>query len=161
MRTHRNALSAPAQRKLDAVLRREPPKLLAEVEYIAARGDEERTNFRVLRRLIRQHLPALEEQTGIDASYWHVWTKDGIVLTKIGSTVPVTSAIEHDTEEDEEARERAIGGEVAARTQGVTRRERHRKPRRRWIAIRGDGKRLPPSRPTPRRCGSDRPSLGP
>jgi HD superfamily phosphohydrolase len=107
IREHREVLGEIVRRKIDAVLHRHPPKLLVETEYIAARGETEQKQFRLLHRMVRDRVPEFASKSGIDLAHWHLWTRPGIVLTKIGSTVPVTSAIEPD-KEDEEAYEQMV-----------------------------------------------------
>ncbi len=107
MRRRRASFAPDVQQKADAVLMRRPPKMLCETEYIAARGPEGKKAFRLTRQFVKDRLQNLVNSTGIPAEYWHLWEKDGLVLTKVGSRVPISSAVRRD-EEDDEAYEQSV-----------------------------------------------------
>lgn len=95
------------KRKIRALLERKPPKLLYSREYIGGRGEPDKGNFRLLRKLVAEKQSGWAAKWGIDHRLWYVWPLPGMFLTKIGSSVPLTSVVGA-AEEDEEAFEQAI-----------------------------------------------------
>jgi hypothetical protein len=78
----------------DAVLDRRPPKLLAEVEFVAAANDPSTArDFRRQKRMVADQVEGWSERYGIDRRLFHVWAPPSMTLTKIGSHVPVASVM--------------------------------------------------------------------
>jgi HD superfamily phosphohydrolase len=84
--------SPVVKQKADAILLRQSPKLICEVEYFAGRGEEEKRNYRLQMRTVRELLEAAARKFGIDRHLWYAWEQPGMPLTKVGPNVPVSSA---------------------------------------------------------------------
>jgi HD superfamily phosphohydrolase len=77
-----------------AVLDRKPPKLLAEVEYVAKNDGPTAQTFRLQKRLIGDQIGKWSVRYGIDRRLFHIWDPPSMTLTKIGSHVPISSVME-------------------------------------------------------------------
>jgi uncharacterized protein len=73
--------------KLDSILFRRPPKLIAASERIAGR-DQKRTHNNFAQQ-IRDKIPGWSDEFGIPVPLWHVWHRS-LQLTKIGSKIPAS-----------------------------------------------------------------------
>lgn len=95
------------RQKANAILRRTPPKLICESEYIdhADRLEE----FLTKKQALNEKIAKCAKHFKIDRSLWYVWEKSGITLTKIGSHIPI-SAIENTgaTGKDKDRYEQAV-----------------------------------------------------
>jgi HD superfamily phosphohydrolase len=80
--------------KAQSILARTPPKLLAEVEWLADRHEAQEKNRRLQKRLVNENIPKWAEQFSISEGLWYLWSPPPIVLTKIGSYMPISSAME-------------------------------------------------------------------
>jgi HD superfamily phosphohydrolase len=87
----------------EAILQRTPAKLVGEIEYIRGRTKQDKNDFLLKRKTVRDEVKKLAEEFGIPERLWHVWSRPGIALTKVGSYVPISEARESsDTEADKE-----------------------------------------------------------
>jgi uncharacterized protein len=86
------------KQKADSLLLRQSPKLICEVEYFAGRGEDEKRNYRLQMRTVRDLLDAAARKFGIDRSLWYAWEQPGMPLTKVGPNVPVSSAYANEEE---------------------------------------------------------------
>jgi HD superfamily phosphohydrolase len=77
-----------------AVLARRPPKLLAELEYVAENDRSTAQMFRLQKRLISDWIEKWSAKHSIDKRLFHIWDPPSMTLTKIGSHVPVSSVME-------------------------------------------------------------------
>lgn len=82
-----------------AILDRTPPKLVGDIEYLASRDEEAKKDFRRRRTIVKNKLHEWAEQFKVPLSHWHLWTKNGIELTKAGSYVPMSAALESKNED--------------------------------------------------------------
>jgi HD superfamily phosphohydrolase len=73
--------------KLDAILRRIPPKLVVASERIADRNQKAMHN--TFAQQLRDKIPSWSDEFRIPAPLWHVWSRS-LQLTKIGSKVPAS-----------------------------------------------------------------------
>jgi hypothetical protein len=89
----------PLKTKINAVLNRRPPKLVAACERIRAR--DQRREHHNLVGYIKTNLDRWAEQWGVEKTLWYVWERN-LAMTKIGSLVPV-SAIEQGGVDEEAA----------------------------------------------------------
>ena len=62
-----------------AILRRKPPKLIANFEMLADQGGL--GEFRAQKRLLTSNLAKWAAQTGLPGEYWKIWEIDGMALT--------------------------------------------------------------------------------
>jgi uncharacterized protein len=93
------SLSARARNPVEklltaAVLGRKPPKLLAEVEYVAENDRSTGQCFRQQKRLVVDQIEKWSAGSGIDKRLFHVWAPPSMTLTKIGSHIPISSVME-------------------------------------------------------------------
>ncbi|HTU91725.1 MAG TPA: HD domain-containing protein [Gemmataceae bacterium] len=89
-----------------AILERTPPKLVGEIEYIAGRDEEAKQNFRRMKTIINHERPKWADKFGIPLRHWHIWAKNGIELTKAGSYVPISAALETGSTDSDKAKDR-------------------------------------------------------
>src|SRR5260370_33179726 len=75
--------------KIDALLNREPPKLVASYERLAGR-DEQRAHKNLASQL-REKIPRWAEHFGIPEDLWHFW-ESSLTFSKIGSHIAWTDA---------------------------------------------------------------------
>lgn len=87
---------------VESVLRRRPPKLIASRERLGR--EEVAENFRDLETLARSKKAAWEDEFGVP---FYLWTQRGTSLTKIASSVPV-STLADINEEDFDKVEQAV-----------------------------------------------------
>ena len=83
-----NGIDSVQKTKVDALLRRVPPKLIGSIEFVSDRnkkGEHER-NVRDLKNISKE----LSESFDIDPQLWYVWDSKGRSLTKVGSYAPVS-----------------------------------------------------------------------
>jgi hypothetical protein len=73
--------------KIDALLNRNPPKLVATAEWLANRGAEEQRSHRNLEKQLRDKIPKWADQFKIDRQHWYPWQKAAI-LSKVGAHLP-------------------------------------------------------------------------
>jgi HD superfamily phosphohydrolase len=86
---HREAGNEVVKHKARSVLYRTPPRLICDMEYFGRRGD---TNFRLQAKTVKNLVPKLAEEFSIDPSLFYVWDQAGMPLTKVGSSVPLSTA---------------------------------------------------------------------
>ena len=91
--------------KAISILTRLPPKLVAETESIQRR-DGTHKDFLSKLQSVKEKVARWAKSFGIDESLWHVWSSS-MVLTKIGSYLPVSS-IEEENSSDRDRLEQAI-----------------------------------------------------
>lgn len=94
------ALDENLRLKTRSILERRAPKLIYSKEYLKSRDTSERQNLLYREKTIRGKIPEWAEEFKIDASLWYVWHKPGIAITKVGSSVPVSSLVEGTDEEE-------------------------------------------------------------
>lgn len=68
-----------------SLLNRYPPKLVIDYEYLTARDDSEKNQFKLHRRFVNEQISKWAKRFGIDENLWYVWDRPGITLTKVGS----------------------------------------------------------------------------
>lgn len=100
--THDDLIVGPMVR---AVLDRQPPKLVGEIDYIADR-DKPVGDFYIKRTLVKQALTRLAERFAVPLRHWHVWDKPGIELTKVGSYVSISAARDSNGQESGKAKDK-------------------------------------------------------
>lgn len=76
----------------EAILHRQPPKMVGAIEYIAERSANAKNSFIAKLKDVKNSLPNLVSTFGVPMRHWHVWKYDGS-LTKVGATVPVAEAL--------------------------------------------------------------------
>lgn len=91
--------------RAQAILERNPPKLLAEVEFIGQRDEPTAKNFRLQKQALKGHIAAWASKFGIEEELWYVWSAP-MALTKVGSHVPISAVV--DKAEDIDKYEQAI-----------------------------------------------------
>lgn len=79
--------------KARAVLERRTPKLLFKLEYLEARQKKAK-ELRLNRKLLANEIHEWAAIFGIDKSLWYLWDKEGVVLTSVGATIPITALLE-------------------------------------------------------------------
>ncbi len=84
--------------KANAVLRRQPPKLLVEMERFASRDADQRRTFRLEVKEVKRQLKVLEDEPDL-AGRLFLWDPPPMPLTKIGALVPVVP----DEQEDDDS----------------------------------------------------------
>ncbi len=80
--------------RVRALIDRKPPKLLIDVEHLDQLSDKHKRALQVSKQLVREKIPVWATRYGIPERSWHLWEPPIMTLTKIGSRVPVSSAIE-------------------------------------------------------------------
>ena len=93
--------------KCESLLRRRPPKLIAEMERFASRGPEERRRFRLEVRASKRELPQLEADLDIKGRLF-LWDPQPMPLTKVGAVVPIAPDVAADDDEQADAYEQSI-----------------------------------------------------
>lgn len=84
-----------------AILDRIPPKLVGDIEYVADRHKKDKQDFNNIKKSIENERQKWEAKFDIPRCHWYIWTKSGIELTKAGSYVPISAALESkDTQSD-------------------------------------------------------------
>lgn len=103
------------RQKVKALIERRPPKLLMEVEHIDHLSDKHSRLLQVSKQLVRWKIPEWASKYKIPEKAWHLWEPRIITLTKIGSLIPVSSAMQltkgeaaKKSEEDHDRYEQAI-----------------------------------------------------
>lgn len=89
-----------------AILERIPPKLVGDIEYIAGRDEEAKRNFRRMKTIINSERSKWAAKFKISSRHWHIWAKNGIELTKAGSYVPISAALEPTSAESSESKDK-------------------------------------------------------
>ena len=84
--------------KAKSILQRRPPRLICDSEEIS-NVEDNGANFLLREKVIKERIPIWAEEFGIDKTYWYVWARAGMKLTRIGSHVPVSSILNSDSEE--------------------------------------------------------------
>lgn len=88
--------------KIRSILERKPPRLVFKQEYFSARDDEKADEeFRRHKRFFKNEISRWADEFGIEPSLWYLWHKSRIKITSIGASVPVGSAFDEKTQEDE------------------------------------------------------------
>jgi HD superfamily phosphohydrolase len=87
--------------KINAVLDRRPPKLVAACERIRERKKECLSGHHNLVHQVKEKIGRWAERSGVAEDLWHIWDKH-LQMTKIGSEVPI-NASEQDVIEEEAA----------------------------------------------------------
>lgn len=101
--TREDALLGPMVR---AILERTPPKLVGEIEYLAGRDEGAKQSFRRMRTIINHEYPNWAAKFDIPLHHWHIWAKNGIELTKAGSYVSISAAVEGSGEDSDKAKDK-------------------------------------------------------
>lgn len=83
--------------KTGSLLRRTPPKLVAEEEILGPRRARNIEEHERKKKALRDRIPAWAEHFGIDEKLWHIWGEPKN-LTKIGSLVDVATVLDDATE---------------------------------------------------------------
>ena len=78
--------------RTDSILNRQPPKLVAEVEYFFNRDNE---NFSTQKQLLEKSIEDFANKFDIDKNLWYLWSKD-VQLTKALSLLPITENPQED-----------------------------------------------------------------
>jgi HD superfamily phosphohydrolase len=89
-----------ARDRAAALLGRQVPRLVGASEDFAPRGLRDERAFGLRRRIAREEVAKLGERYGVPPHRWHVWAPAGMPLTKIGSQVPYSSALEAAADRD-------------------------------------------------------------
>ena len=89
-----NTRDTTIRQKARALGERTTPKLLIEVEHIDRLSDKHSRFLQVSKQLVRERIPAWAEKYQIPESAWHLWEPRITTLTKIGSQISVSSAME-------------------------------------------------------------------
>jgi HD superfamily phosphohydrolase len=86
--------------KAKAILTRNAPKLLGEIQKLKRREKSEEKEFLGQREAVKQRLDSWARTFDIDRSRWYLWEPAAMVLTKIGSRIPVSAVITGDEDKD-------------------------------------------------------------
>src|SRR5262249_43285456 len=86
----------------DAILRRRPPKLLAQLEYLEKRSRGAASDFRNRRKRVDGLLDAWAKSIGIPLDMWHV-REGSLTMTKIGANIPISELALLDEDETHQA----------------------------------------------------------
>lgn len=76
-----------------AILERKPPKLLAEVEFIAPRKKQTVQDFRLKKQILKAKISEWASEFNLDKNLWYLWDRS-IALTKVGSHAPISALVE-------------------------------------------------------------------
>jgi HD superfamily phosphohydrolase len=96
-----NAHTYATQRlKTRAILDRKAPKLVYRNEKFKARDADAADDHLLRKEAIGRHVLEWADEFNIDPTLWHVWDKPGIAITKVGSTVPISSIMDSPGEDD-------------------------------------------------------------
>ncbi len=87
------------KKKINAVLNRRPPKLVAACEHINKRDRNQVQAHRNNVSQIKDKIPVWAANSGVADSLWHVWDRH-LPMTKIGSLVPISALEEPGIEEE-------------------------------------------------------------
>ncbi len=98
------ALNPIEQIKVEAILRRTPPKLIIESEKIQRITD--RRDFLGTAKGVEKQCDTWANQFGIDRNLWYIWQKS-ITLTKIGSRIP-TSDLDINSQKNADKYEQSV-----------------------------------------------------
>lgn len=93
--------------KASAIIRRSPPKLIGQIEFLDKRDTKTAKRFALIKKTATEKVASWSAKFGIDKSLWYVWDKPGIVLTKIGSHIPASAMMDM-TDRDKDKYEQAI-----------------------------------------------------
>ncbi len=104
------------RQKASSVIRRKPPKLLADMERFASRYSDERKRFRLEVKEVKRQVKVLEDEMEL-AGRLFVWDPPPMPLTKIGAVVPVVP--DEEDEEADDAYEQSI--QILDRRKGTSR----------------------------------------
>jgi uncharacterized protein len=87
--------------KTNSILRRWPPKLVWEDEFLASRHEPKTKElFSHLVQRAKENMSQWVEQCGISQGRWYIWSKN-VALTKVGSIVEVSSSFESKSDEED------------------------------------------------------------
>jgi uncharacterized protein len=86
--------------KAKAVMNRNAPKLLGEIQKLKRRDKSEEKEFLGQRVAVKQRIDSWAKVFKIDRSRWYLWEPPAMVLTKIGSRIPISSVLSGDEEKD-------------------------------------------------------------
>jgi len=87
--------------KTNSILKRWPPKLVWEDEFLASRHEPKTKElFSHLVQRAKENMSQWSEQCGISQRRWYVWSKN-VALTKVGSLVEVSSRFESKSDEED------------------------------------------------------------
>ncbi|MGO8878216.1 MAG: HD domain-containing protein [Desulfomonilaceae bacterium] len=87
--------------KTESILKRLPPKLVWEDEFLASRNEARIKEFSShLVQAARKNKPQWADQCGIEQGRWYIWSKN-VALTSVGSLVEVSSSFESKTDEED------------------------------------------------------------
>jgi HD superfamily phosphohydrolase len=78
--------------KTEAVLDRNPPRLVASFEYIGNRTKEAKQEFTLKHRIVQQKVKEWAGRFGLDEQCWYTWVQPGMALTKVGATTTWSAA---------------------------------------------------------------------
>jgi HD superfamily phosphohydrolase len=85
--------------KTESILKRFPPKLVWEDEFLASRNEARIKEFSSrLVQTARENKSRWAEQSGIEPGRWYIWFKN-VALTRVGSLVEVSSSFESKTDD--------------------------------------------------------------
>lgn len=76
--------------KLESILKRKPPRLVASHEFLGDRS--KRDEFLLLRKRAQEHRVQWSKKLKIAAERIYIWDQAGMTLTKIGGRLPTSSA---------------------------------------------------------------------
>ncbi len=84
-----------------SILRRLPPKLVWEEEFLASRYEQKTKElFQHLVQRAKEKMSMWSERSGIEPERWFVWKKS-VELTKVGSHLDVSSRFESETDDED------------------------------------------------------------
>jgi HD superfamily phosphohydrolase len=115
----RNGLPSDIRQKVEAILDRTPPKLVAQLEYLAPSG--ERDGYRDQLRAAREAIAELNQ--GPLRTRWYLWQQEGFTITTLGSGEEEQKSHEDIQEEEERPRDVLILETGARRARSIQKAE--------------------------------------
>jgi hypothetical protein len=100
--------------KTEAVLDRNPPRLVASFEYIGNRTKEAKQEFTLKHRIVQQKVKEWAGRFGLDEQCWYTWVQPGMALTKVGATTTWSAAAAADNSDDIEQSIRIFSEQTGA-----------------------------------------------
>ncbi len=87
--------------KTESILKRLPPKLVWEDEFLASRHEPKTKElFSHLVQRAKENMSQWADQCGIEPVRWYIWSKN-VTLTSVGSLVEVSSSFESKTDKED------------------------------------------------------------
>ncbi|MCF8719137.1 HD domain-containing protein [Nitrospina gracilis] len=86
--------------KIEALLKRQTPKLVGEVELFDTVSDSSTKDFKLKKRVLEQKVDDWSRKFGIHRELWFVWSLSGRRITGIGSHIPTSDIFNSNIETD-------------------------------------------------------------